>query len=154
MSKAIDCVDQASNECSGKERNQEIDNERQKLRRYFSQDCLVKDLKIPGDIAQCIKGLKLELMKCVSDGIAIVLENIDKMPDETGIKEDEIKCSLYRFVVKCGEQKVEDNCGTEVAQLILERLFDARKEIKESCGKEGIKGALRGLAYDIVKRRK
>ncbi|GBN10732.1 hypothetical protein AVEN_24136-1 [Araneus ventricosus] len=47
----------------------------------------------PVDIEQCVRGLKLELMKCVSDGAAVVVENIAQSPDETGVKEDEIKCS-------------------------------------------------------------
>ncbi|GBM02714.1 hypothetical protein AVEN_40792-1 [Araneus ventricosus] len=154
MSKAIDCMDEVADGCIEAERNRDIDNERQELRRFFSRDCPGKEYGTLLDIEQCVRGLKLELMKCVSDGAAVVVENIAQSPDETGVKEDEIKCSLYQFAVKCAVQKVEDSCGKEAAQLELEKMLDAPEEIKGSCGNKGINGALRGVAYDIVKRRK
>ncbi|CAL1275065.1 unnamed protein product [Larinioides sclopetarius] len=110
--------------------------------------------EIPDEIDECVGKLEDELMECVSDSIAETLNSIMQLPGDQEPDENEIKCSMYETVSRCVVKKVEDNCGKEAGQIALAEMVDAPEDIKENCQLPNARDALKGLMYDIAKRRK
>ncbi|GBM02712.1 hypothetical protein AVEN_40790-1 [Araneus ventricosus] len=148
------CLDETADECFGDNKDPELEDGLQELRQIVATNCPRGDGEIPDDIEQCVTGLEDELMECVSDSIAQTLDNIIQLPGDEEPDENEIKCSMYETVSRCVVKKVEDSCGKEAAQIALAEMVDAPEDIKENCQLPNARDALKGLMYDIAKRRR
>ncbi|CAL1275066.1 unnamed protein product [Larinioides sclopetarius] len=148
------CLDETADECFGDNKDPELEDGLRELRQIVATNCPRDDSEIPDEIDECVGKLEDELMECVSDSIAETLNSIMQLPGDQEPDENEIKCSMYETVSRCVVKKVEDNCGKEAGQIALAEMVDAPEDIKENCQLPNARDALKGLMYDIAKRRK
>ncbi|XP_055931382.1 uncharacterized protein LOC129961826 [Argiope bruennichi] len=152
LAEASSCLEEAAKECTEETRNEEIEGGRQFLKILEATNCPPGEL--PDDVEECVNELEPELMACIDDGVAEILEQVLDLPEETEINEDEIKCGMYEAIARCVVAKIENKCGEEASLAALNEMMND-EEIKESC-KKGTEGesALGGLMLDLAKKRR